>query len=156
MCSTHTHTCKFTLLYLCTAVKSYLIVCLFSPILRHSLSSSYVWRLHQTSSASSSSPSNGCFLLPAPMYGFSMSGTQVSPSFQWILFFFMSASHTSTFTSKTPQEILSCQVCSVLDPKVSFCFFLSLTFTQREESVYPLYRCGSSLCTSKLPYGLKT
>ena len=52
-----------------------------SPTLRRSLSSSYVWRLRQTSSASSSSPSNGCFSLPAPTYGSSMSGTQVSPSF---------------------------------------------------------------------------
>lgn len=58
----------------------------FSPTLRRSQSSLYVWRLHQTSSASSSSPSNGCFLLPALTYGSSMSGTQVSPSFLWILF----------------------------------------------------------------------
>lgn len=31
----------------------------------------------------------------------------------------------------------------------------SLTFMQREESVYPLYRCGSCLCTLKPPYGSK-
>lgn len=51
-------------------------LCLFLP--RRSLSSLFVWRLHQTSYASSSSPSNGCFSLPAPTCGSSTCGTQVS------------------------------------------------------------------------------
>lgn len=62
----------------CYAIFNYLC---FSPTPRRFPSSLYVWRLHQTSSASFSSPSNGCFSLPAPTYGSSMSGTQVSPSF---------------------------------------------------------------------------
>lgn len=45
---------------------------------RRSLCSSCVWRLRQTSSAFYSSPSNGCFSPPAPTYGSSTSGTQVS------------------------------------------------------------------------------
>lgn len=72
---THTYYCIHALLLII------IIACPFCPVPRHSLSSSYVWRLRQTLSASSSSPSSGCFLLPAPTCGSSMSGTQVSPSF---------------------------------------------------------------------------
>lgn len=58
----------------------------FSPTPRRFQSSLYVWRLHQISSAFFSSPSNGCFSPPAPTYGSSTSGTQVSPSFLQSLF----------------------------------------------------------------------
>lgn len=104
------HTCQYISAYVYTHVfQNETTVCLhhsqgvfnclsLSPTLRRSLSSSYVWRLRQTSSASSSSPSNGCFSLPAPTYGSSMSGTQVSPSF--LPTDFISASQTDTFTSK--------------------------------------------------------
>lgn len=72
-------------------------------------------------------------------------------------FFFLifSASRTDTFTSKT-QCSRNSQLPSFFNSTGLFSFFsLSLTFMQREESVYPLYHCGSCLCISKLPYGSK-
>jgi len=54
----------------------YLFVVSFSS--RRSPFSSCAWRSRRTSSASSSSPSSGCFSPPAPTFGSSMSGTQVS------------------------------------------------------------------------------
>lgn len=122
-----------------------------SPALRRSLYSSYVWRLRQTSFAFSSSPSNGCFSLPAPTYGSSMSGTQVSPSFLQTVYL---CQLTAIFTSKT-----WCKKKFTAAKFPQECWFLfspsSLTFMQREESVYPLCRCGSCLCTLKPPYGSK-
>lgn len=139
-------------------------------VFRHSPSSLCVLRLHQTSYASSSSPSNGCFLLPAPTYGSSMSGTQVSPS--WVFFlalFFPSGSQMATFTSNTqcarnsklpsffsanlmffsPRLLLSCRErslsthCIAVDP---VCVHRSCHTIQRSEELS--CRPVSTLCCS--------
>lgn len=85
-------------------------------VFRHSPSSLCALRLHQTSYASSSSPSNGCFLLPAPTYGSSMSGTQVSPScfFFLLCFSLLAAKWPLSPQILSAQEIQSCQVSSLL------------------------------------------
>lgn len=71
------------------------------------------------------------------------------------LFIFLPA-HQLLFTLKDSQEIHGCQVSPSTRLKRADLFFLvSYFFMQKEESVYPLYRCGSCLCTSKLPYGSK-
>lgn len=111
---------------------------------RRSPCSSSVWRLHQTSSASSSFLSSGCFLLPAPMYGSSMCGTQVSPSFVWILFLTSASRAVHLLSLHKQLPVVSVKPGSVI-------LFLS----QIEGSVCQLYHSGSCLCTSKLPYGSK-
>lgn len=135
-------------------VTAYLTVRLFLPAFRRFLYSSYVWRLRQTSSAFSSFLSNGCFSLPAPTYGCSMSGTQVSPSFLPTVFFFLFylCQQTVIITSKT-----WCTRKSQLPSSFNLLtfYFPHVSYLQRGESVYPRYRCGSCLCTLKLPYGSK-
>ncbi len=111
------HTCLYVSAYVHIHVfrteATVFLHCLsLSPTLRRSLSSSYVWRLRQTSSASSSSPSNGCFSLPAPTYGSSMSGTQVSPSFLWTVLS-LPAKQPLSPQRLGAKEIRSCQVSSV-------------------------------------------
>lgn len=114
-------------------VTAYLTVRLFLPAFRRFLYSSYVWRLRQTSSAFSSFLSNGCFSLPAPTYGCSMSGTQVSPSFlpTVFFFFFISASKQSSSPQRLgAQENHSCQV-----PSICWLFISPMSLTYREGSL---------------------
>lgn len=116
-------------------VTAYLTVRLFLPALRRFLYSSFVWRLRQTSSAFSSFLSNGCFLLPAPTYGCSMSGTQVSPSFLPTVFSFLSLPANSHHHLKdlVRKKNRSCQVPSRVP---IFIFPLSLTYREGSLSTH--------------------
>lgn len=90
-----------------------------SFVRRRSLCSSYVWHLRQTSSAFYSSLSNGCFSPPAPTYGSSMSGTQVSPTS-------ILCQPTAIFTSKHQYTSSA---------KFQKCWFFVLVFLHSERGV---------------------
>lgn len=144
---------KMKLLYVCTTVKAYLIVCLY--LLR--LGVLCLLRMCGVYVRHHLPP-----LHPRPMAVFRCQHLRMGPVClahrlvqvfcRLILSLLAKQTLSPQRMFETAQDIHGCQVSS----RVFFFFIpLAFTFTQREESVYPLYRCGSYLCTSRLPYGSK-